>query len=336
MKRILLLSIFTSLQFCWGQGKQEPEPPGEVMRAPAVVGKINDLKARLENPETKKSEHPQIEAEIASVYLAAGDFINASRHLERSVNLQEKPPVQQYYALGRLYIQNGDDDKALELLLKAEESFPDSPDIADLITSCYQAKQNWAEAIKRCEKIVKLSESNRPLPATFYFKYGVMVERGEGDVDRAAQLFKQALERIEDPNPRNLVAVEQTRLFKAEVLNYLGYMQVEKGVNLDVAGELIKKAAELNPESGAIADSLGWYYFKKERYMEAMAELLRAESWYAEEDLDGVILDHIAQTYKKIGNTENAIKYMQRALEKEPKNKAYRRRLRKFRASASE
>jgi len=108
--------------------------------------------------------------------------------------------------------------------------------------------------------------------------------------------------------------------FRATVLNYLGYMWVDAGKNLDVAGELIKKAIDLDPDSEHIVDSLGWYYFKKGEYVEAMNELSRAEAMMEEENAE--VFDHLAQTYFKIGNTKDAVAYLERAIKLNPDNQA--------------
>jgi Flp pilus assembly protein TadD len=46
-----------------------------------------------------------------------------------------------------------------------------------------------------------------------------------------------------------------------EILNYLGYAQVERRQNVPAALELLKRASKLKPEDAAISDSLGWAQF---------------------------------------------------------------------------
>lgn len=45
------------------------------------------------------------------------------------------------------------------------------------------------------------------------------------------------------------------------ILNYLGYAQIERRQNMDVAVELLKKASALKPQDASITDSLGWAQF---------------------------------------------------------------------------
>ena len=56
-------------------------------------------------------------------------------------------------------------------------------------------------------------------------------------------------------------------------LNYLGYSWAERGVNLEEAFELIEKAVSLQPNSGAIIDSLGWARYQLGDYEEAVGHL---------------------------------------------------------------
>ena len=68
----------------------------------------------------------------------------------------------------------------------------------------------------------------------------------------------------------------------APVLNYLGYMNVDRGVRLEEAARLIEKAVAQDPENGAYLDSLGWAQFRLSRYEEAEKSLraaLRAGRW---------------------------------------------------------
>src|SRR5258708_39311276 len=89
------------------------------------------------------------------------------------------------------------------------------------------------------------------LDAAFYFNYAVDAEQSNL-IDKAAGLFKQCIEL--DPSKA------------AQAYNYLGYMYVDRSMNLDEAGLMIKKAFELHPDNGAYIHSLGLYYFHTGEY----------------------------------------------------------------------
>ncbi|MEM7729169.1 MAG: tetratricopeptide repeat protein [Pseudomonadota bacterium] len=101
----------------------------------------------------------------------------------------------------------------------------------------------------------------------------------------------------------------------ADTLNYLGYTWVDRGENLVRAFELIEKAVELEPDSGAIVDSLGWAHYKLGRYDEAKTHLERAavlSPWSA------TIIDHLGDVYWRLGRKREATYQWRRALEFDP------------------
>jgi Tfp pilus assembly protein PilF len=111
-------------------------------------------------------------------------------------------------------------------------------------------------------------------------------------------------------------------------MNYLGYMWLERGLHLDKAGDLIRQANELVPDSAAFVDSLGWFHYKKGNYRDALKELLRAESLIKEPQAeDAEIIDHIAQTYQQLGDKAKAEEYFRKALKLDPENKKTQSRL---------
>ena len=75
------------------------------------------------------------------------------------------------------------------------------------------------------------------------------------------------------------------------VLNYLAYSWIEKGVNLDKALEMLKRATELRKNDGYIIDSLGWGYYARKNYVDAEKFLQEAVKL---KPLDPVINDHYA------------------------------------------
>ncbi|MCE7887343.1 MAG: tetratricopeptide repeat protein [Alphaproteobacteria bacterium PRO2] len=94
------------------------------------------------------------------------------------------------------------------------------------------------------------------------------------------------------------------------VLNYLGYAWTDQGVNLHEALTMIKKAAELRPTDGYIADSLGWVYYRMANYKEAVPSLEAAVELLP---YDPVINDHLGDAYWQAGRKLEARFQWQRA-----------------------
>ena len=288
-----------------------------------LLREITDLEAELIDPQTPREQQHLIHKKLARSYNRLQDYEKAIVHLEDSIKLQKTPPVQEFQALGQLLFEHNKDKEAVKLLRDGQKLYPDSLDLSFLLTFPLKRQEKWKAAIEEYENIKRISDEQTPngLTDQFYFQYGGAVERA-GDIDKAAQLFQKSLEIMPPGRERNAL--------RSLVLNYLGYMWLENDMNIEVAGQLVKKAAKLDPDSGAIADSVGWYYFKTERYIEAMKELVRAESLM--EDQDPVVMDHIAQTFFKIGNKEEAVAYMEKAIKLDPDNEKFQNRLKLYQA----
>src|SRR5437762_11982877 len=74
-------------------------------------------------------------------------------------------------------------------------------------------------------------------------------------------------------------------------------MYAERGQNLDEAIQLINQALAIEPDNGYFIDSLGWAYYQKGRYPEALTELKRAAEKTKEPD--PIIYEHLGDAYLK-------------------------------------
>lgn len=78
------------------------------------------------------------------------------------------------------------------------------------------------------------------------------------------------------------------------LLNYLGYSWADQGINLNESLDMIKKAAQIKPDDGYIADSLGWVYYKMNDFNEAIPHLEKAVELLP---YDATINDHLGDAY---------------------------------------
>lgn len=283
---------------------------------------ISTLKEILEvDPESAETHKG-----LARIYMRNEDFLSAIPHLRKSLEIT-KGSATEYGALARMMIESDEHEAAIEFMNDAAYLFPENPDFPFLLTFSLGRLERWEESIEQFEKVVKLAgdEQAQILNESFFFRFAAAHERF-GNIEEAERLFQKTIEMISKKDPD-----EENSQFAATVYNYLGYMWLENDMNLDEAGELIKTAVDLDPESGAIADSLGWYYFKRGRYEEAKKELLRAEQLI--EEPDPVIFDHIAQAFYMLGEREEALDYMRKAVEMDPENQEFIDRLKSYEAS---
>jgi len=103
----------------------------------------------------------------------------------------------------------------------------------------------------------------------------------------------------------------------ADALNYLGYSYADRGIKIEEALSLTKRAVALKPANGYYVDSLGWAFFKKGLLREALAEIQRALSLVGD---DPVIYEHLGEIHHKQNQIKEAREAWLRSLELDPSN----------------
>ena len=96
------------------------------------------------------------------------------------------------------------------------------------------------------------------------------------------------------------IAVEPDR---PELLNFLGYAWVNRGVRVQEGLALIQRAADARPDQGYIIDSLGWAYFKLGQMTKAIEYLERAAEL---SPTDSEVIEHLGDAYWRAGRETEA------------------------------
>jgi len=162
------------------------------------------------------------------------------------------------------------------------------------IAQVYEESKRWAEAEQTIHAAEKIQPGSSSKEMTG-FLLGAIFER-QKKFDQAEAEFRKVL----DANPRN-----------SSALNYYGYMLADRGIRLEEATDLIKRALVEEPNSAAYKDSLGWAYYKQDKLAEA-EELLRQAA--TRESHDPTILSHLGDLYAKMGKDSLAEAQWQKSL----------------------
>lgn len=173
----------------------------------------------------------------------------------------------------------------------------DSADVYYELADYYRLDKNYQKAIQTYTHLFN-SFKGEELPERYAFAYylrGISYER-ENKWDAAERDFLKALEFFPD-NP--------------DILNYLGYGWIDRGMNIDEGEKMIRKALEINPEDGYITDSLGWVLYKKGEFAEALKYMEKAVAF---EPYDSIINDHLGDVYWAVGRHQEARYQWTRAL----------------------
>lgn len=103
-----------------------------------------------------------------------------------------------------------------------------------------------------------------------------------------------------------------------ELLNFLGYSWIDRGEKLPQALAMVQKAVSLNPDSGAMIDSLGWGYYRLGDYKTAVEKL---EAAVVLEPADPDVNNHLGDAYWRAGRRTEADYQWRRVLSLAPSAK---------------
>lgn len=98
----------------------------------------------------------------------------------------------------------------------------------------------------------------------------------------------------------------------AALLNWLGYSYVLQNANLEEAESLVRRALQLSPDNPYYLDSMGWLYYLKGDYPNALKQMTIPQTL---EKLPAEIAWHIASIYLALEDHTNAAIYAKRAIE---------------------
>jgi tetratricopeptide (TPR) repeat protein len=189
----------------------------------------------------------------------------------------------------------GQPDPALEQVRAMLKGAPEDREVYLRLAQMYSRLKRWPEseeALNKAEQLTTKDEDKQYLA----FLRGSIYER-QKKFEQAEEVFRKVL--VTDPQ-------------SATVLNYLGYMLADRGVKLDEALIMIKKAVELEPANGAYLDSLGWAYFKLGKFELAEDNLIKASQHIG---TDPTVQEHLGDLYQKTGRLKLAAAHWEQAVQ---------------------
>ncbi len=271
--------------------------------------------AAIELLEEVVKEHTQsAEARefLGELYLSQGQLVSALAHFRWALDL-DPSKLGDHVRLIQLQLRLKRPDDAAETALKAKAQLPDAPGLTMLLAVALGEAKRHAEALEAFAGAEQefIKNKSEALDASFYLTYGAAAERA-GLVEQAATLLKKSI----SLDPENA----------AEALNYLGFMWVDRNLNLEEAGTLIRKALGLRPNYPAYLDSLGWWHYRKGDLAGAARELRRALERIRREEA-AEVYDHLGEVMLKLGRVEEALNAWEAALELDPSLEAIRAKI---------
>jgi len=198
-----------------------------------------------------------------------------------------------------IYQKQGKTEKAIDLLEYAIRKLPDTPDFYMYLSHIYEEKEEYDTAAA----VLKDGISVNKKEVRLIFRLGVIYDKW-GKKEASILEMKKVI--IIDPK-------------NAQALNYLGYTYLDMDIKIAEAELLIRKAVALAPKDGYITDSLGWLYYKKGQFQEAVDILEEAIALVPD---DPIILEHLGDAYSKLNDREKALEFYIRSLSVKEKDTA--------------
>jgi tetratricopeptide (TPR) repeat protein len=235
-----------------------------------------------------------VAAEIIDTYRLGKDLPKAQR--EADAALKKWPEDRTLHVThASLLADMGQTEVAAAEMKKLLDGKSDRETYFELAQLVYDRGRKFDEEGKALDAAEKLSVTKEE-KQDIWFQRGAMYERM-----KKADLAEAEFRKILDVNPDN-----------APALNYLGYMLADRNVKLPEALTLITKALDLEPNSGAYLDSLGWVYFKMNRLPEAEENLRQALLLTPR---DATVHDHMGDVLLRESKVKEAIAQWQLSLQ---------------------
>lgn len=185
-------------------------------------------------------------------------------------------------------------EEAVSLLEKTLESKQEAP-LYGALASLYEENGNMEKA----EETLLQGLGRAPGNIEMRYRLGVLYEK-TGRFDQSLV----EMQKILDADPDHV-----------EALNFVGYGLADRGLRLEEAEQMVKKALQLRPGNGYITDSMGWVYFRMNDLPRAARYLEEAHRMLPE---DPTIAEHLGDVYLKMGRKKEALRLYREALERNP------------------
>jgi len=273
---------------------------------------------------------PDLVFQDALLKLRSGDLA-AGRAALQEVLKDHPDNVSVLDVLTQTYLSENKRPEALNIARKYATDHPKSGPLQEFLGMALMNSGDLVGARVALEA-AKAADTGSSASADFAL---ARIDLSEGKLDTAYQRLSGTL--VSNPNDLNarillgmvdevggqpLAATEQYRkVLESEpedvyALNNLAYLLGADGKpgQLDEALKLAQKAAEVNSSSPEIQDTLGWIYFQKGLYKNALQYLVPA----AKKGRAPVQLYHLAMTYYKSGDKKQAQEAFEAALRLNP------------------
>jgi len=232
----------------------------------------------------------EVHASLGVMYLKAGSLEEAEKHLVAARRHGGDPAVD--LELARLYWQEGEIDKCVELLEPLALKHPEDASIQELLGRVWLKKGSLEAAIASLEKALKYQTDPQ-------IQQGVTLE------------LAQAFQKLNQPD--KAIALLQPVASQSSDANlhfHLGTLYLQQRT-FDAAAQSFLRALQLKPDCVECYSNLGSVFMLQEKYPEAITAFSRFKA--ARPDVAGAYF-YLGIAFDKLDDVENAVAHYQRFL----------------------
>lgn len=287
--------------------------------------KSKALLVKLKSETSQPPSPSDLRYEIARLELLKQNFSEAVTHF--SLLLTEKPKDDELrYTLALALSSGGRPKEAISQLEDIESSSLWYVRSQAFIGMLHRQKKDFKAAERAFRRALDVDPKSEQIQT-----YLATVLQDAEKLEQAEKVFKDMLK--SDPSNQRIMFSYGTLLFEmgkekesnevmqkliglnpqhAEALNFIAYSLAEGGMELDRALDLVNRAIQLQPENGFFIDTRGWIYFKKGNSQEAIKELERAVEL---SKYDPEISEHLGDVYLHLNRRSDALRLYKIALD---------------------
>ncbi|KAF0142642.1 MAG: tetratricopeptide domain-containing protein [Stygiobacter sp.] len=232
------------------------------------------------------------------VWVRMGGLLFDSRKYKETIHFMDQAvqkfpnnfPINLIYGLA--LSQNNDHEKAKEILKRALNLNPkDVNALGALGYTLNQLKQD-EEALIVLNKALQYDPNNLQV-----LSVTALIHETNKNFSLSDSLYAHALE-IDSAN--------------VLILNNLAYSWADRGIKLQDALKMAKKAIEAEPKNSSYLDTIGWIYYKLGDYKKAKESIEAAVKMELE---NATLVDHLGDVYFKMGDKKKAMSNWKKAFE---------------------
>jgi tetratricopeptide (TPR) repeat protein len=269
------------LQSLLKQQPSNPEIHQQMALNFAASGRAADAEKSFLRALELQPDYPQRMTELVNFYLSQKQPDKAIQRLNAIPDAQKQ--AFHYVLLGGVYLQSNKPADAEAAYNAALEKDPKGGTADAALASLYIRTGRMDEGLKKLDDLIAKNSSN----AGAYTTKGMIYEQ-QGRIAEAKASYNSALQ----ADPNSDVAA-----------NNLAYLLAEEGRDLQTALTWASSARQRQPNSPAIADTLGWVYYKLGNHVLARDQL---EFAALKDPAHPVYQYHLGMIYKGLNQSRQA------------------------------